>query len=179
MDCLRLADLPGGRDRRPHRLGAALTYARRYALFTLVGIAGEDDLDAPDLGVSAGPLQANGSTCADRSTPPPVSPSPAPAAGRTGQTFAGRARDGRHKAVKLMPDASARLRDQLIVEVEQFRDANSLTAWAYRALPLKNQLSIADAQAVEAAFDAKVKLLHRDRRKPGRNRWGDQWCRFY
>src|SRR5262249_11968409 len=34
---------------RPHRMGAALTYARRYALFTLVGIAGEDDLDAPDL----------------------------------------------------------------------------------------------------------------------------------
>ena len=31
------------------RMGAALTYARRYALFTLVGIAGEDDLDAPDL----------------------------------------------------------------------------------------------------------------------------------
>src|SRR5258705_6090417 len=33
----------------PHRMGAALTYARRYALFTLVGIAGGDDLDAPDL----------------------------------------------------------------------------------------------------------------------------------
>ena len=33
----------------PHRMGAALTYARRYALFTLVGIAGEDDLDAPDV----------------------------------------------------------------------------------------------------------------------------------
>src|SRR5437588_10551004 len=33
----------------PHRMGAALTYARRYALFTLVGIAGEDDLDAPAL----------------------------------------------------------------------------------------------------------------------------------
>src|SRR5262249_5654662 len=31
------------------RMGAALTYARRYALFTLVGIAGEDDLDAPDI----------------------------------------------------------------------------------------------------------------------------------
>src|SRR5438046_8290541 len=37
----------------PQRMGAALTYARRYALFTLVGIAGEDDLDAPDL--CAGP----------------------------------------------------------------------------------------------------------------------------
>ena len=40
----------------PHRLGAALTYARRYALFTLVGIAGEDDADAPDL---AAPAPAN------------------------------------------------------------------------------------------------------------------------
>src|ERR1700751_2383286 len=33
----------------PHRMGAALTYARRYALFTMVGIAGEDDIDAPNL----------------------------------------------------------------------------------------------------------------------------------
>lgn len=37
----------------PRRMGAALTYARRYALFALVGIAGEDDLDAPDLQVAA------------------------------------------------------------------------------------------------------------------------------
>jgi len=44
----RLADTAS-----PHRMGAALTYARRYALFTLVGIAGEDDLDAPDLNGSA------------------------------------------------------------------------------------------------------------------------------
>src|SRR6476469_1067404 len=55
----------------PHRMGAALTYARRYALFTLVGIAGEDDLDAPDLEATidtgAGPAsKAN----AGRSTPP-------------------------------------------------------------------------------------------------------------
>src|ERR1700741_2256239 len=40
---------PIAETERPHRMGAALTYARRYALFTLVGIAGEDDLDAPDL----------------------------------------------------------------------------------------------------------------------------------
>jgi hypothetical protein len=33
----------------PRRMGAALTYARRYALFTMVGIAGEDDLDAPEI----------------------------------------------------------------------------------------------------------------------------------
>ena len=40
---------PASETAVPHRMGAALTYARRYALFTLVGIAGEDDLDAPDL----------------------------------------------------------------------------------------------------------------------------------
>src|SRR6202521_1985999 len=69
----------------PHRTGAALTYARRYALFTLVGIAGEDDLDAPDLpGVklnsgttsitaASGPAQTNGHAAgpADRAAPAP------------------------------------------------------------------------------------------------------------
>jgi len=40
---------PIAETERPQRMGAALTYARRYSLFTLVGIAGEDDLDAPDL----------------------------------------------------------------------------------------------------------------------------------
>src|SRR5690349_18252490 len=44
----------------PHRLGAALTYARRYALFTLVGIAGEDDLDAPDLPAADLPPETQG-----------------------------------------------------------------------------------------------------------------------
>src|SRR5215204_2377205 len=48
----------------PHRMGAALTYARRYALFTLVGIAGEDDLDGPDLGPIQG-TQGNGKLGSD------------------------------------------------------------------------------------------------------------------
>ena len=58
-----LAELPA-----PHRMGAALSYARRYALFTLVGIAGEDDLDAPDL-----PLQ---SVPPPQIASPPLSPRP-------------------------------------------------------------------------------------------------------
>src|SRR3954452_10309190 len=44
----------------PQRMGAALTYARRYALFTLVGIAGEDDLDAPDLCDGPSSLSSSG-----------------------------------------------------------------------------------------------------------------------
>ena len=35
----------------PHRMGPAMTYARRYALFAIVGIAGDNDLDAPDLNI--------------------------------------------------------------------------------------------------------------------------------
>src|SRR6516164_2927830 len=44
-----------GETGAPHRMGAALTYARRHALFTLVGIAGEDDLDAPDFTTPTAP----------------------------------------------------------------------------------------------------------------------------
>ena len=50
----------------PRRMGAALTYARRYALFTLVGIAGEDDLDAPDLAEGAKADAANNAGAADK-----------------------------------------------------------------------------------------------------------------
>src|SRR5207237_4634360 len=51
----------------PHRMGAALTYARRYALFTLVGIAGEDDVDAPELNDPAHVTRGSG---ANQSTIP-------------------------------------------------------------------------------------------------------------
>jgi len=43
-----LARLPTADTASPHRMGAALTYGRRYALFMLVGNAGEDELNAPD-----------------------------------------------------------------------------------------------------------------------------------
>ena len=49
MDVIGLAVCPVSETAAAAAMGAALTYARRYALFTLVGIAGADDLDAPDL----------------------------------------------------------------------------------------------------------------------------------
>jgi hypothetical protein len=93
----------------PHRMGAALTYARRYALFTLVGIAGEDDIDAPDL--NAPMLSA------------PTAAKPAPNRHRrlnSGQSIASR---GGSKVVSspakpiLDAEASATLRDQLVEEL--------------------------------------------------------------
>src|SRR5438270_4060267 len=73
---------PIGETETPHRMGAALTYARRYALFTLVGIAGEDDLDAPDLHdgpPAAIPAGANGTVdkkTSNRSVHKPQLPKP-------------------------------------------------------------------------------------------------------
>jgi hypothetical protein len=136
----------------PHRLGAALTYARRYALFTLVGIAGEDDLDAPDLSTVVGaPPSQNSPPGPERAggllhhpSPPPASPS-LHAAGT-------RARPPRVKRPALPPEASENLRCQLISELQKLENAEAFAAWAHRALPLKNQLSAADAEAVEAAF---------------------------
>jgi hypothetical protein len=52
----------------PHHMGAALTYARRYALFALVGIAGEDDLDAPDTLIEPSPTRAFPNLRSRRST---------------------------------------------------------------------------------------------------------------
>src|SRR3954471_20516931 len=65
----------------PHRMGAALSYARRYALFTLVGIAGEDDLDAPDLilGSDDAPPSPIAASEANQHAPHDTPPSTAPA----------------------------------------------------------------------------------------------------
>jgi hypothetical protein len=140
----------------PHRLGAALTYARRYALFTLVGIAGEDDLDAPDLSpaVSAPPSQ-NGPPRPEGAggllhhpAPPPASPPL--------QASETRARVERVKRPNLAPEVSENLRGRLIAELEQLVDPEALAIWAQRALPLKNQLATADAQTIEAAFAARL-----------------------
>ena len=138
----------------PHRLGAALTYARRYSLFTMVGIAGEDDLDAPDLAIAGWVYPAptyHASASADRHSGKARAERP----DRQRRHRARLASDG-PKPAPLAADASAELRDRLILELKQVEpvDPNALTAWAQRSLPLKNELSLTDAQAVELAFEA-------------------------
>jgi hypothetical protein len=144
----------------PHRMGAALTYARRYALFTLVGIAGEDDLDAPDLPTTGLSSEA------ETSPPKPEQgaglighPSPSQATGRPLQSAERRARTQRPQPPRLLPDASEDLRRQLMSQLKLLGSPEALAMWAHRALPLKNQLSITDAQAVEAAFEARLSAL--------------------
>ena len=145
----------------PHRMGAALTYARRYALFTLVGIAGEDDLDAPDL-----PLGGDTS----------VIPAPDPANGHALGVGPGANGDGRRKPKRAPPtratlgtEASAALRDQLLADLAGAGMAEDLDRWAHNCLPAKNTLTGDDARLVEEAFQAKLGAGQRPR--PTHPRW--------
>jgi hypothetical protein len=137
----------------PHRMGAALTYARRYALFTLVGIAGEDDLDAPDLnaptpegsGVEKPVPASQGRLNGGQSHSAPQNPS----------------RRGAKVTVKpaepiLGTEASAALRDRLVTEVQAIGSSDDATTWAHRILSAKNSLIAADARQVEDAFQARL-----------------------
>ena len=140
----------------PHRMGAALTYARRYALFTLVGIAGEDDLDAPDL-----------STPTSQASVPEK-----PKAEHNGRLNGGQrypdqraafGGDGKSRTNSARPilgaEASAELRDRLLAELNDLGSADDAAIWAHRCLRAKNGLTAADAQRVEKAFQAILATL--------------------
>jgi len=132
------SDLPvcSGKDiEAPHRMGAALTYARRYALFALVGIAGEDDLDAPDAIVG----------------PPPTSLMPTQTSELKGKPPKGVL----NRPAVLGLQESAALREQLLA---QLAGTDDLLAWAKASLPLKNTLQEADARSVEEAYQARLEL---------------------
>jgi hypothetical protein len=135
-------------------MGAALTYARRYALFTLVGIAGEDDLDAPDLGPIQG-TQANGKLGSDA----PGQSNGRAAGSAGGGNGSGRKPLPRQSAPILAPAESSAARERLITELIGFTTPDQLTDWAFRQLPVKNTLVAEDAERVEAAFREKLGSL--------------------
>jgi hypothetical protein len=122
----------------PHRMGAALTYARRYALFALVGIAGEDDLDAPTAIASP--------SMPDESTPPLV-------AKRTAST-------GKlNRAPLLNRQLSAEQTERLLGQLAAICSDDELDLWVTTTLPLKNMLLEEDARKVEAAFRHKAETI--------------------
>ncbi len=141
----------------PHRMGAALTYARRYALFTLVGIAGEDDLDAPDLPTPTTKL-------ADWQKAEEGSHGYLNGRGNQPNTFR---RDAKNSSQPpnaiLTPEASDQIRDRLIAEIANLATGDEAALWAHRCLSEKNKLIAADAGYVERAFAEKLQALARNR----------------
>jgi hypothetical protein len=154
---------PIAETERPQRMGAALTYARRYSLFTLVGIAGEDDLDAPDL-TEPNPqienLRVNSKTASNggQQTAPDRLP------GRGGRANKS---DSVSPQSKLSTALSASLRVELLRQIDGLGSADEAALWAQRRLVAKNRLSIADAQEVEEAFATKLAFIPAENAKPG------------
>jgi hypothetical protein len=119
---------------------------RRYALFTLVGIAGEDDLDASDI-TTCGPAASHAADSRpDQFRPPPRGSG-----------------NGRLRSTERIPvldvGQSAALRDKLLAEVASLASADSAVTWAARALPAKNSLVAAEAKVLEDAFEQKLSDL--------------------
>jgi hypothetical protein len=138
----------------PQRMGAALTYARRYALFTLVGIAGEDDLDAPDLchGPRSPMSSADEHSLTSRDGQPRVPPRK-PGNGNRRNSIHGQ------RPAPLEPEQSAALREKLLTELEAITSAELAAIWAQEALTTKNSLTAADAKLVEDAFERRLSEL--------------------
>jgi hypothetical protein len=136
----------------PQRMGAALTYARRYALFTLVGIAGEDDVDAPDLcdGPRSQTSSADEHPIMARDGQPRVPPR------KPGN---GQRRNSMQRPATLEPEQSAVLREKLLTELGTIASADLAAIWAKEALTAKNSLTTADAQLVEDAFEWRLSEL--------------------
>jgi hypothetical protein len=142
---------PVGETAAPHKMGAALTYARRYALFTLVGIAGEDDLDAPDLGVSV--TEHSSTDIKDPGT------AKRPAANDNERLLPKVSRNPQPSKPALDPSASASLRDRLVSEIDGLDAADIAIEWAGRNLDAKNTLEAGDAVIVEDAFRDRMRVL--------------------
>jgi hypothetical protein len=151
---------PIAETEQPHRMGAALTYARRYALFTLVGIAGEDDVDAPDL------IKFTPETDKERisSKSGGNGAQPAGSRRRAGQV---RANNSTSIQTELSAALSASLAAELLRQIEDLSSAEAAALWAHRRLKAKNQLRANDAHQVEVAFAAKLTAVSAQSRKPG------------
>jgi hypothetical protein len=132
---------------QPRRMGAALTYARRYALFTLVGIAGEEDVDAPDM---SNPSTSDSYTA----TPNHAKAAAAQSLGLLNDGL------GRETIGSLIPEP--RLTGSgLIEEIENCSTLAELNGRAANLLRAKNQLPTEEAKRVETAFAAKSTALDR------------------
>jgi hypothetical protein len=140
----------------PHRMGAALTYARRYTLFTLVGIAGEDDIDAPDL---IAPTTPSPPTEEQPIRKEKGHPNGGPALREKALSRVSRLNSRPSPRRLLESDASAALRDQLLSELNGISSAEQAATWGFQALPAKNTLLPADAERVESVFEVQLLRL--------------------
>jgi hypothetical protein len=157
IEAVRMVDMSSS----PHKMGAALTYARRYALFTLVGIAGEDDVDAPDLPVNTTDNGATSLSYPERTNG---------GAQAAATDLLARNRLGRKSQTSkpvLDVDASLVERDELVNQIAVLDGADAALEWAARSVGAKNALTAEDSSIVEAAFRNRMQVLQPEVYSPG------------
>jgi hypothetical protein len=160
----------------PKLMGALLTYARRYCLFTMVGLAGEDDLDAPDLLTAnarevAGngpnpktPLGGNPDINLERSSSTSIAED---GVGNDAETsFAQDVEPPRRRRrvarrTRTSPSSFARSGDPGS-DLANIADADALFRWALEILPARNKLDDAQRAAFDAAFVARADAIGAD-----------------
>ena len=139
----------------PQQMGTALTYARRYALFTLVGIAGEDDLDAPDLmaptasSTGADPSTTNGNGTANNGGSPRHLPKKVRSAPEKKRPI----------EQPLTAEASTAVCERLLAELNGLGSGEGAAQWIKRIIPERNKLVVADAERLEEAFHVRLRSL--------------------
>lgn len=109
-------------------MGSALTYARRYALFALVGIAGEDDDDG------------NAATHGDKKADTVVSKAVA------------KATEKQMATIGLKPEESKLLANTLWHEINNLYDKKALEKWNAINTERKDKLLPQDREVVKKAF---------------------------
>ncbi|WP_407530617.1 ERF family protein [Methylobacterium oryzisoli] len=156
----------------PKLMGAALTYARRYGLFTLVGLAGEDDLDAPPArparhGIrNQGQIDVAGPNCVPGLSGDQMS---------AGWDAAGTAESltTPHDYTEQEPKQRLRLErsrtsletvthDTAVAALSAVQDADALLRWAREAMPVRRALSGEERDALDAAFLVKAEEVAAD-----------------
>jgi hypothetical protein len=173
----------------PKLMGASLTYARRYGLFTLVGIAGEDDLDAPEFLESSSHAAKGTAAAAPRSERAGLAQTASPErqAGLAGerpvsaevqQAFRAAA-SAEGAQARLRPVARARTRrsdagvprasraapgslELAQRDLNKIEDPDTLFAWALHILPFRNTLPDNERASLDAAFFEKAEAVDAD-----------------
>jgi hypothetical protein len=169
----------------PKLMGAALSYARRYSLFTIVGLAGEDDIEPPDLDIGEQPPSQTSATAVmavglDATTPEPsmqTGASPAingeesSSASLEGNSVAGNEEVApaipavppqrkRRVTSRRQPSPSRLTRaDDPAGDLNRVTDADSLVRWALEILPARNKLDDGQRAALDAAFVARAQAI--------------------
>jgi hypothetical protein len=151
----------------PKLLGAALTYARRYSLFALVGITGDDDLDAPDL--TGGVHTKEAVAVPPREATPATVHSPAMQTRTRAEAPLQRVRgritgdtQAHAPSPALASPASAVSASDLLMSLEAAQDETTLLVWAKDALLVRTSLDAAERGELNQSFLRRAQAIGAD-----------------